>query len=62
MTTAQQIKAAALQAAVQTLALFPESIREAVISENKDNAGREGVFYSSILATAQKYVEYLQQE
>jgi hypothetical protein len=57
-----QIKAAALQAAVQTLLLYPEAVRADVIAQNKDNAGKRLAFQALIFDTARKYEEYMTAE
>jgi hypothetical protein len=57
-----QLKAAALQAAVQTLLLYPEAERENVINDNKDNAGKRIAFLPLVLGIARKYEEYLQEK
>jgi hypothetical protein len=59
MTTNQRIRAQALQAAIHTLALYPQEYLDEMQKQNQNAKHHADIYLTTVTAIAQKYADYI---
>jgi hypothetical protein len=59
MTTNQRIRALALQAAIRTLALYPQEYLDEIQKQNQNTKRHADLYLTAVTDIAQKYSDYI---